>query len=111
MKATLNIKPLSVNLCWQGKRFKTPAYNSYEKELLYRLPPGKLPLPPYSITFEFGMSNVMSDYDNPVKPLQDILAKKYGFNDAHIYKAEIRKVKVAKGKEYFTFQISTFDNN
>lgn len=104
----MNIKPLSVNECWQGQRFKTKEYNSYEKEVLYRLPGGTLPPPPYSVIFEFGMSNVMSDYDNPVKPLQDILQKKYGFNDAHIYRAEIRKVKVKRGAEYFTFQISTY---
>ena len=108
MKIEMNIKPLTVNQCWQGRRFKTKEYDSYEREVLLRLPPGKLPLPPYSITFEFGMSNVMSDYDNPIKPIQDILAKKYGFNDAHIYRAEIRKVKVKKGEEYFTFQISTY---
>ena len=35
----IEIKPLSVNECWQGKRFKTKAYTAYEKELLYRLSP------------------------------------------------------------------------
>ena len=107
MEVHLKIKVLSVNECWQGQRFKTPAYKAYEKELLYRLPKMDMPLPPYRITFEFGMSNIQSDYDNPVKPLQDILQKKYHFNDAHIFEAVIRKVKVSKGNEYFNVKIET----
>ncbi len=106
---TLDIKPMSVNDCWQGRRFKTPAYKSYEKELLYRLPKMTMPEPPYYIIFEFGMSNIMSDWDNPVKPLQDILQTKYKFNDRRIMKATVDKIKVAKGKEYFTVQIIHID--
>lgn len=109
MRVRMNIKPLSVNDCWQGQRFKTGAYKSYERELLFTLPPGKAPQPPYRISFEFGLSNVQSDYDNPVKPLQDILQKKYGFNDAHIQEAVIKKIKVEKGQEYFVFHIDSIN--
>jgi hypothetical protein len=38
----INEKPLSVNLAWQGKRFKTPAYKKYEKEMLLRMPAKKV---------------------------------------------------------------------
>tara|TARA_R110000868_G_scaffold120421_2_gene319537 strand:- start:5073 stop:5408 length:336 start_codon:yes stop_codon:yes gene_type:complete len=102
----INIKPLSVNQVWQGKRFKTPVYKKYERDLMLLLPKIKLCEPPYSIYFEFGFSNSASDWDNPIKPLQDILQKKYNFNDKDIYKAEILKVKVKKGNEYFKFLIS-----
>ena len=102
-----NIKPLSVNECWQGQRFKTNKYKIYEHELLLTLPAQTLPPAPYSIYFEFGLSNVLSDYDNPVKPLQDILQKKYNFNDKEIFEAKIVKKKVAKGSEYFIFEIKT----
>jgi hypothetical protein len=98
---TLKIKPLSVNDAFQGRRFKSKEYKAYEKELLYRLPALTMPQPPYKVSYVFGMSNVLSDYDNPVKPLQDVLQTKYKFNDAHIYEANIRKVKVNKGEEYF----------
>jgi hypothetical protein len=101
------IKPLSVNDCWQGKRFKTSKYKSYEQELLLTLPKINLPKPPFEIYFEFGFSNVMSDWDNPVKPLQDILQKKYGFNDKDIYRAVVNKVMVKKGEEYFKVKIMT----
>ncbi len=101
------IKPLSVNECWQGQRFKTKAYRAYEKLALLTLKPMQLPKPPYRIDYVFGMSNVLSDFDNPVKPLTDILQKKYGFNDKDIFEATIKKVKVNKGMEYFEFEIKS----
>jgi len=104
---TVNIKPLSVNQVWQGKRFKTKAYTHYERDVLFMLPKMKLPDPPYKIYFEFGMSNVLSDWDNPIKPVQDILQKKYLFDDRHIMEAHVKKVKVDKGKEYFSFLIES----
>lgn len=103
----INIKPLSVNECWQGKRFKTKKYNIYERELLFLLKPIKLPLAPYKIYIEFGLSNSLSDWDNPVKPIQDILQKKYGFNDRDIFEANVKKVKVKNGEEYVFFNIES----
>ena len=107
MKIEMKIKTLSVNEAWQGRRFKTDKYKAYEKELLFTLPKGVMPDPPYRVSYEFGMSNIQSDYDNPVKSLQDVLSKKYGFNDAHIFEATIKKVKVEKGKEYFKVEFET----
>jgi len=101
----LKIKPLSVNECWQGKRFKTKADLKYEKDLLLILSKIKMPEPPFEIHFEFGFSNIMSDWDNPVKQLQDILQKKYGFNDKDIIKAVDVKKKVKKGEDYFKISI------
>lgn len=102
----IKYKPLSVNEAWQGQRFKTDKYRKYQRDLLLLLPRIKLPDPPYKIYFEFGLSNILSDWDNPIKPIQDILQLKYGFNDKDIFKAEVLKVKVNKGDEYFKFQIS-----
>ena len=54
----LNQKPLSVNLAGQGKRFKTPAYKKYEKEILLRMPAGKVAKDQMlRIEFFFGFSN------------------------------------------------------
>jgi Holliday junction resolvase RusA-like endonuclease len=103
--ASLDIKPLSVNQCWRGRRFKTEKYERYEEELLFLLPPLKMPDPPYKIYFEFGFSSIASDWDNPVKPLQDILQKKYDFDDKLITHAVVKKFSVSKGKEYFLFEI------
>lgn len=104
-----NIKPLSVNSCWQGKRFKTPEYKAYEKELLLMLPnypKGKKVPEMIRISFIFGFSSKGSDLDNPVKPLLDILQKKYKFNDSNVWELEVFKKIVPKGEEYFQFEIS-----
>jgi len=73
------------------------------------LPKLKVPEGPLMIVFRFGFSNVMSDWDNPVKPLQDIMQKKYGFNDKNIQEAHVQKVKVPKGQEYFEFEITAIN--
>jgi Holliday junction resolvase RusA-like endonuclease len=101
------IKPLSVNQCWQGKRFKTPKYKNYEKELMYRLPALKLPPAPYHLILKFGFSSKLADWDNPVKPFQDILQKRYNFDDRDIFKATVEKEIVKKGAEFIEFKIIT----
>lgn len=101
----IDLKPLSVNEAWQGKRYKTPKYSKFERDLLFLLPKIQLPPPPYKVYYEFGLSNSLADWDNPIKPAQDILQKKYGFDDRDIFEAHIRKTVVPKGKEYFKFKI------
>ena len=100
----IKIKPLSVNKCWRGRRFKTDEYKWYEAEVLSLLKKIALPPPPYRVTYEFGMSKA-SDIDNPVKPITDILQKRYNFNDRDIYEMNIKKVVVKKGAEYIKFEI------
>ncbi len=111
LRAKLNIKPLSVNQAWQGKRFKTPEYRVYEKTVLYLLPKLEIPEGKLKIRFEFGVSSKNADWDNPIKPIQDILQKKYGFNDRLIYDARVLKVDVKKGEEYVKFEISKLEDN
>lgn len=103
----INVKPLSVNESWQGKRFKTEKYKQYENTLLWILPKLLIPKPPYQIHFKFGFSSSLSDWDNPVKPFQDILSKKYKFNDKLIRRAIIETEIVEKGKEYIEFEITS----
>lgn len=103
----VSIKPLSVNEAWQGKRFKTQEYRKYQDTLLLILPKIVLPAAPYSLKLVFGFSNVLSDFDNPVKPFIDILQKRYGFNDRDIYEAIITKQVVAKGKEFIQFELTS----
>jgi len=107
----MKIKPLSVNDAWKGRRYKSDEYKRYEHALLLLLPKIKLPEPPYRVSFEFGFSNTAADFDNPVKPLTDILQKKYGFNDKEILEATIRKINVIKGQEYFKVTIENLFNN
>ena len=106
----LDIKPLSVNDAWQGRRYKTDKYEAYQRAVLYMLPRIKLPEPPYKVYYEYGLSNKAADYDNPTKQFQDCLSKKYGFDDKEIYAAEIRKVIVKRGKEYIKFRIEHYQD-
>lgn len=107
----VSIKPLSVNECWRGQRFKTDKYKNYEYSLLFLLPKIILPAPPYEIHFVFGLSNMSNDFDNSVKPFTDVLQKKYGFNDREIMRAVIDKKIVKKGSEYIGFKITHHEEN
>jgi Holliday junction resolvase RusA-like endonuclease len=102
----INEKPMSVNLAWQGKRFKTPAYKDYEKEMLLMMPKAKIETDQMlRVEFFFGFSNKASDLDNPVKLLMDIAQKKYGFNDKMVYEMNVRKCLVKKGEEFIQMGI------
>lgn len=103
----INITPLSVNKAWQGKRFKTKKYKTYEDTVLKLLPKLNIPLAPYYIEIELGFSSKLSDIDNPIKLILDILQKKYLINDRDIYKLKINKSIVSKGKEFFKFKIES----
>jgi len=70
------------------------------------LPPYEIPDGPLSITLEWGFSSAASDWDNPIKPFQDILQKRYGFNDSRVMEAYVKKVKVKKGDEYIIWNIT-----
>lgn len=102
----LNIKPLSVNKCYRGRRFKSKEYDDYDKELMFTLP--KLTISPnrkLSLYIKFGFSNKGSDIDNCVKVFLDCLQKKYGFNDNKIYKLLLEKEDVKKGEEFIEWEI------
>mgnify|MGYP003664311728 FL=1 len=103
----INIKPLSVNECFQGRRFKNIKYKKYEKELIFMLPKLQIPDGKLEITIIFGFSSSASDWDNPIKPFQDILQKRYGFNDSRVYKATVIKEIVKKGQEFIEFDIKS----
>lgn len=103
------IKPLSVNQAWQGKRFRSKFYDTFERGCMLLLPKKvKIPDGLLTVCYEFGMSNSKADIDNPIKPFQDVLQKKYGFNDARIMELIVRKKIVKKGDEYIKFQIEEY---
>ena len=102
----IDIKPLSVNVCWQGKRFKTPKYKSYEKELLLKLPNIEIDFKArLKVDIVFGYSNTLNDIDNALKPFLDVVQKRTGMNDRMIYELNVKKEIVSKGKEFIDFTI------
>ncbi len=101
----VELKPLSVNEAWRGRRFKTDKYLAYQQATISMLPNIALPSPPYKLTLTFAVSSRNADIDNPAKLFIDILQKKYQFNDKEIYELNIKKILVAKRKEYVEFKI------
>ena len=101
----INIKPLSINQCFQGRRFKTPKYKQYEKELMLLLPILNVPNGLLEVVITFGLSSKLNDIDNGLKPFIDILQKKYLFNDRDIYKLIVEKKIVSKGEEFIECEI------
>ena len=107
----LNIKPLSVNKAWKGRRFKTNDYKRFEHDLLLILPAIDVSKSKLKLSLELGFSNKLSDLSNPLKLVEDILAKKYGFNDRMIYQISMEKEIVKKGQEYIKFNLSEIPNS
>ncbi|MCK5236103.1 MAG: RusA family crossover junction endodeoxyribonuclease [Deltaproteobacteria bacterium] len=101
----INIKPLSVNACYRGRRFKTPAYKQYEKDVLIQLKAMSVPEGELELHIQAGFSNKGADLDNIAKVFIDILQVKYNFNDSRIYHISLYKRIVPKGDEYISFDL------
>lgn len=107
MNHTIQIKPLSVNECFKGKRFRTVKYDIFIRNMLLLLPL-KLDIPNQTnikLAIEFGFSSKASDIDNCCKSFIDCLVKKYKVDDRFIYEMHVFKSIVKKGDEYIKFKI------
>jgi Holliday junction resolvase RusA-like endonuclease len=100
----LNIKALSVNKAFQGRRFKTPEYNKYINDMMLILPPlVDVPTKNIRLKVDFGYSSKLSDIDNGLKLWIDCLVKKYGFDDRYIVELHVTKTIVNKGEDHIEF--------
>lgn len=102
----LNIKAISLNEAYRGKRFSTKKLKKFKIDIFKLLKPMKITKgKKLSVTYKFGVSSKSSDGDNLIKVTQDCLAEAYDFNDKIIYQWFVEKHDVAKGKEYIEFLI------
>jgi Holliday junction resolvase RusA-like endonuclease len=77
---------------------------------MYLLPPiSNLSEGQLELNLTFGFSSRASDLSNPLKMTEDILTKKYGFNDNRIYRIVMEKKIVSKGEEYLQFLIKKYE--
>jgi len=105
----LPVKPFSVNDAWKGRRFRTDEYDAYHLHIKLILPKRiVIPKGRLMIVFDFYFSSKTSDWDNPIKPLQDIICATYGLNDNNIYTGIVRKFIVKKGEERTEFRLYEF---
>ena len=108
----IKVKPISVNEAYisNGPRWKSPKYKSFLRECAFLLPNNiQVPEGQFYVIYEFGFSNVLSDYDGGLKNFQDILQNKYNFDDRDIIGSYIQKKKVDKGNEYIKFKFFAAD--
>ena len=99
MIINLQIKPLSINVAFQGKRYKSPEYKKYEIQVLRLLP--DIEIKEFKrLKITYGFSNMMSDIDNPTKLVLDLLQKKYNVNDRDLIYLVLHKEKTKKGEEF-----------
>lgn len=100
------IKPISINECWQGRRFKTNRYNNWrinfscllngQKKYLSKNLKVKI--------FLYLKSITRSDIDNFLKPIIDSLVKdKIIVDDRFIQELEVKKIKSIQ--EYIEYEI------
>jgi Holliday junction resolvase RusA-like endonuclease len=101
----IDLKPLSLNHAYIGRRWSTPTLRLYKESIHYLAPTLTVPTGKLKASYRFGVSSKGADVDNLVKCLQDALANKYKFNDRKIYKINIEKVDVKKGEEFIEFEI------
>lgn len=94
IEQTVNIRPISVNECWQGRRFKTKLYADYERSVLLLLPkPERIYEGNLEVEIVFYFKHPKKrDVDNGVKPALDLLQKRgYFKNDNQIVSLIARK--------------------
>lgn len=104
MYLEIPIKPLSVNLAWQGKRFKTKAYKQYEKDIFRLIPQGQYDMKCkdeiYVVYVFYFSAYALSDNVNPEKLITDILVKRQYLKDDRYVKGTVCfKEPCAKGHE------------
>ena len=107
MNHTINIKPLSVNEAFKGRKFRTDKYDCFISNMMKLLPKTIefADKENIKLAIEFGFSSKASDIDNCCKSFIDCLVKKYGVDDRHIWELHVFKAIVKKGDEYIKFKI------
>ena len=95
MKEYIPIKPISVNICWQGRRFKTPKYDAFIKEMLYTMPKREMLKGSVEIKVWLHLKSITrSDIDNFLKPIVDCVVRKGWIeDDRYIQHLEVKKIK------------------
>lgn len=103
----LKTKALSVNALYRGRRFRTKKYDEYEQEVWFQLPKANIEVnkgDKLKISYWFGISK-LSDLTNCLKGIEDIISKKYGFNDNQVMETHCYKEVVKKGGEYIKIEV------
>ena len=97
------INPISINKCFQGRRFKTPLYKAWREEFGYKIKTDLKDLEPKFVKLVFGVKNFkMADLDNMVKATLDSLTETGVIkDDRFIERLLLEKKKVEKKEDEY----------
>lgn len=96
MKLEIPLKALSVNNAWQGRRFKSNLYKKFEIDVCKFVRECRsMMMGPVEVSYTFYIKNYsLTDIDNLIKPLQDIIVKRgYIEDDRKIIFMTAEKIK------------------
>lgn len=98
IEVEIKIKPLSINKAFQGRRFKTTECKKYEEEFLILLPEKEKIEGKLGIVLTFFLHHpLMSDIDNYLKLILDLLKKRgYIRDDRYFFSEQLSKKKIQK---------------
>ena len=104
----IQLAPLSQNMAWAGKRYKTADYKQYEKKLMGHFKTLDLPKilqkEKFCVYYEWSITNRV-DNSNCVKLFEDILCKYLQVNDRDVLAFYSRKKVVKKIDSNIKFAI------
>lgn len=101
IEATINIKPISTNRLYQGRRYRTKNYKDWMDFAIISTPKKKMIKDKVSVFLDFYYRYAArSDIDNFLKGVLDMLCKKGWIeDDRFIYFLQVRKFIVKTEKE------------
>lgn len=113
----INVKPISVNSCWQGRRFATKEFKAWQAEVIRQMYELAISSKNKNLPVKWGKIHLhldillkhplQSDVDNYEKPIIDCLVKSGWIeDDRYIFKITVEKIKWAT--EGFNFSLAEF---
>ena len=106
------VKPLSINAAYTLKRKKSAKYRKFEEMMAlelfgYEIPPDRdKSAMKFNLEIHWGFATNLSDVDNPIKTLLDVLQRCLGFDDKQIINISASKTVMGRGKEYINFTLT-----
>jgi Holliday junction resolvase RusA-like endonuclease len=103
------IKPMSINVCFQGRRFRTTTFKKWQDMVLFSLPAGASDSKNISMSIYIYLRDMRrSDLDNYIKPIIDCCVKRgLIIDDRYIrYLEVIKKHREEEGFEVIISELS-----
>lgn len=111
LRKTVEIKAMSINAAWQGRRFKTPEYKCFEDEMLRLLKNIGCVHGWVVIEYHFYIDSFKkSDVGNFEKPMSDILVKAGAIDDDRFIKKIIME-KYPSKRNYLDIVIKPYEDS